>query len=53
MWRRDRASARDAAGWLPALLVELPPRKESPELLAAEAGAEELYAAALEAAAGW
>ena len=49
MWRRDRASARDAA----ALLVELPPRKESLELLAAEAGAEELYAAALEAAAGW
>src|SRR5712664_929589 len=40
MWRRDRGSARDAA----ALLVELPPRKESPELLAAEAGAEELYA---------
>ena len=49
MWRRDRGSARDAA----ALLVELPPRKESPELLAAEAGAEELYAAALEAAADW
>jgi len=49
MWRRDRASARDAA----ASLVELPPRKESPELLAAEAGAEELYAAALKAAAGW
>ena len=36
-----------------ALLVELPPRKEWRELLAAEAGAEELYGAALEAAAGW
>ena len=32
MWRRDRVSARDAAGWLPALLVEMPPRKESLEL---------------------
>jgi len=32
VWRRDRASARDAAGWLPALLVEMPPRKESLEL---------------------